>query len=809
MIPSAEAPPPPSPPSRFTRWGAVFFCLLFPLLWLGHVLFTDRVLLPVPLLQQIAPWGLPNPDGIWNPLMWDAVAFFYPLRLAAAEAIRSGQLPLWNPYILCGTPLLADVQSGVLYPLNVLFWVMPVAQAFGIAAYVHLVLAALFTLYWLRQEGVSLAGGLLGAVTFAVGGWSIAWLELPNFMATAVWLPLLLGLMAGADRRHWAITAAGCAVAVAMMLTAGHVQIAFYCLLGILLYALYHAAIERRAIRPATLLLGGILGAMLAAPQLLPARALSEISHRSTQATIEGYGGFLRGGQPPQQLPAYRASHLTGIVAPDLYGNPSEGPYYGPGEYSEVTTYVGLLSLLLGIHGLFLLRQRRSVGALALVAGVGLLLALGTPLNAPFYFGAPGFARFGTPGRALVLFAVAWSGLAGFGWDRLRHDLLRLASRNVESPPKGLPSTLEEARTRLREIYPEEWLRSAAIGGGVVAVALLLGILLFPAPVLELLGATGASAIGRTVVLLVLAAALPGLFLRRLRWLAPAALAFVLFDLWTFGARYNLTGPASALRPPQAFVDAVEQIVPEGRTLALNPSWPLRRPPRAVLPPNLSILPGLHSVAGYEGAYLLRYKQQLNEWEGKDASPPTNGNMVMPTDLTSPILRELGVQAVLTPAILPFEIKTKAGLGYVAGEEGWHLYRVLNPTARASFYAQWPPQPGDRGRALPVVGSPTRILVRHTSERDGYILLRETDAPGWIARVDGQLAEVVPTDDPTERIVKVNADDRGVEWEYRPPSLEQSWFVALFGLLGLLMLRFLGYFPRLSRFTLPAIEDPE
>ena len=41
-----------------------------------------------------------------------------PFRVAAAQMIRSGQLPLWNPYIFSGMPLFATAQVGILYPLN-------------------------------------------------------------------------------------------------------------------------------------------------------------------------------------------------------------------------------------------------------------------------------------------------------------------------------------------------------------------------------------------------------------------------------------------------------------------------------------------------------------------------------------------------------------------------------------------------------------------------------------------------------------------------------------------------------------------
>src|SRR5690242_5905313 len=41
-----------------------------------------------------------------------------PFRVAAAQMIRAGHLPLWNPDIFSGMPLFATAQVGILYPLN-------------------------------------------------------------------------------------------------------------------------------------------------------------------------------------------------------------------------------------------------------------------------------------------------------------------------------------------------------------------------------------------------------------------------------------------------------------------------------------------------------------------------------------------------------------------------------------------------------------------------------------------------------------------------------------------------------------------
>ena len=68
-----------------------------------------------PLILQ-GQW-LPHGGG-------DLVSFVWPQYHFAAEAIKSGSLPLWNPQLYAGAPFLADNQSGVLYPINLLAFVI-------------------------------------------------------------------------------------------------------------------------------------------------------------------------------------------------------------------------------------------------------------------------------------------------------------------------------------------------------------------------------------------------------------------------------------------------------------------------------------------------------------------------------------------------------------------------------------------------------------------------------------------------------------------------------------------------------------
>src|SRR5438067_96109 len=66
----------------------------------------------------------PNGIPFKNFLITDPVRQQYPWRNLAMDSIKNLELPLWNPYAFAGTPLLANFQSAVFYPLNVLLFLL-------------------------------------------------------------------------------------------------------------------------------------------------------------------------------------------------------------------------------------------------------------------------------------------------------------------------------------------------------------------------------------------------------------------------------------------------------------------------------------------------------------------------------------------------------------------------------------------------------------------------------------------------------------------------------------------------------------
>lgn len=60
----------------------------------------------------------------WDVLQADACLQFYPWRDLVFESWGAGRVPFWNPYSLCGTPLLANSQSGGFYPPHIVWGIL-------------------------------------------------------------------------------------------------------------------------------------------------------------------------------------------------------------------------------------------------------------------------------------------------------------------------------------------------------------------------------------------------------------------------------------------------------------------------------------------------------------------------------------------------------------------------------------------------------------------------------------------------------------------------------------------------------------
>ncbi|MGC8839279.1 MAG: YfhO family protein, partial [Anaerolineae bacterium] len=379
----------PQPLLRFLRrWGPPLLLAALPALWLAKLTFGGQVLY----------WGIPLQQ-------------FYPWRLLVVEAWRAGSVPLWNPWLGGGTPLLANHQSAALYPLSVLFFLFPVERALGYSALVHLSLAAVGMYGYARHLGRTRPASTLSALAFAFGGYIVARVNFPTMVCAMAWVPWVLWAGDRLALRPSAWRAAVLGTALALQFLAGHAQLWYYTLWLAGAYVLWRAVrglpgtsphppppfpsptrrgegvrSEGAALWRALAALAGavLLAVLLSAAQFLPTAELALESQRQGGADYEFAMTY-----------SFWPWRLLTLVVPDFFGNPGYGDYWGYANYWEDAAYVGLLPLFLAAYaGWRWARSCRDPSEarpapleaapffLALVP-VSLLLALGK--NTPLY----------------------------------------------------------------------------------------------------------------------------------------------------------------------------------------------------------------------------------------------------------------------------------------------------------------------------------------------------------------------------------------------------------------------------------------
>ncbi|MEW5872612.1 MAG: YfhO family protein [Chloroflexota bacterium] len=756
-----------------------------PLLVMGKALFWGT-----PMLQFI-PW--------WH---W------------AWETLRAGHLPLWNPLLGMGAPLLANYQSALFYPPHWLYLLAEVLGGLSALAWVqallvilHLVWAGMGMERLVRRIGLGGLAQAIAGLAFGLCGYMVARAGFLSINAAAAWLPWILLCLTprqedGEDRYPplW-----GLILCLGMQLLAGHAQTTWYTLILAGMWSGYwgwesaggEAAPtgRRRAILAAwgrmALALGLAVG--LAAVQLLPTAEYLLQSQRSSAVEYELAMTY-----------SFWPWRLLTLLTPDLYGTPVRGDYWGYANYWEDAIYIGLLPFLLALAGCIRAGKylEREAGShpeglkarfsrlrwfLLFVFGLALLLALGknTPVFPWLYRHVPTFSLFQAPARYMLWAEFALAMLAALGaqaWRRpekraLYWTRLGTAGAFAVSLGAGLAWYL------MGDISPS-FIRATALAGmwGIGA-----GVLSLVAPVA---GEAAGPAVGR--------------------WSWGVAL-FVAADLFVAGLglnpgvdlqAYHFSPLASDVRSLSAgqrvFIPAEdERELKYERFLRFDSFDPGEdwRNLRAVILPNLNLLDGLPSANNFDPLLPGRYatwmerlaesdeplRQRLLSWMGV--------GVIQQVDAGAPYgVRFAALQGSQRARWLPCA-RTVA-----EGEQAWQALAQAEDLTTTVILEDRQAQPGEECLATPdgaasneisiVSDEPGEVRIAARLAAPGWLALADVWYPGWTARLDGKKVPLLRANY-LFRAVRVEAGEHEIVFSYRPASF---WIGLSFSLATVLFL---------------------
>ncbi len=352
-------------------------------------------------------------------LLGDDLTQNYPLRVLAGDQIRGGHLPLFDPYIWSGAPLLSGWNAGAAYPLTWLFAIMPGTAAWTVNMIVTWMTAGLGLFCFLRALRLGSLASFLGALSFAFAGAMSAQVSHFGLVAGMSWVPVqLLSVLRlsedrpAASRLGWT---AALATTTGLVILAGEPRAIDNSCVIVAIFAVWQVArLGRRGGAAAVSIIAGlVLGACLGAIQWLPGLATISTSQRS----VSSMQLFNSGSLPVRWL-------LLTLV-PDLLGGSGslgQPSFLSSYNLTEVTSYVGILPLVaaFALLGRFRVRPRLPEWFVwHVTALVGAVLALGgyTPLGDLLYR-LPLFGDQRLQSRNILVLDLALAVLLGYWADQ-------------------------------------------------------------------------------------------------------------------------------------------------------------------------------------------------------------------------------------------------------------------------------------------------------------------------------------------------------------------------------------------------------
>ncbi|MBT3001264.1 MAG: YfhO family protein [Candidatus Thiodiazotropha sp. (ex Ctena orbiculata)] len=240
-----------APLSRFAQRAASFLVLvLIAVIMLGANPLADETIAPFDFLVQFPGW---KNTGIESPVKHrkhsDILDAKLPSWRYVREKMRQGEVPVWNPHVLGGNPLLLLNTRSILTPAFAVYALFD-SEAVGLyaAALVNLLVISFGSyLLFFSLTGNRLAA-LLGAVAFSYSGFNTSWF-LWHHVNTSIWIPWVLLFAVRIAQTGDAKHVPRLAIASTMLILGGFPTVTVYGYMALLLLFVSWALFSRNHYR--------------------------------------------------------------------------------------------------------------------------------------------------------------------------------------------------------------------------------------------------------------------------------------------------------------------------------------------------------------------------------------------------------------------------------------------------------------------------------------------------------------------------------------------------------------------------------
>ncbi len=687
----------------------------------------------------------------------DAIRQIYPWKELVINQLKIGEWPLWNPYNFSGTPLLANLQSSVFSPVNLVFFVLPFVWGWiSLVMFLPVIFGFGFYLFF-KSLNLKTIPSLFGALVVMNISYITIWEEQLIHIQSILFLPFIL--LAINYKKYWFVP-----IFIALSVFGGHIQTVTYICILTFLFSLFKKVPLKWI---AFIFVTGLLAASV---QLLPTLELFMSSARDGSETLRLF--------PTTIIPSQ--SFIT-LLIPDFFGNPATGNFWGV-DYANFELFAGALAIFFGLIGLISGWKRSFVKFFTLIFVIGLVFAA-TPLAYIWPTLHVPVLSSSNASRIFLLSFISISVLAAVGLENTlyyfnEHKKSIFVSCSIFI---GVFLLIISYSIFLPSAFRSIAIRNTFIPGVVVGVGLFV-------VAINLIFKNKKTVLILSAILIFMAAS---------------------FEYTIFYNKYQPFSSPSFVFPNHPVFTFLEDKADENRFFGSSGSY---------VETNFATKFKVFAPEGYDSLYIKRYGELLASSD-KGTLPKSvmrsdayvgrleNKNREKLFDL-------LGIKYILEKndaatgsAIIgdrmvwhdgkffAFERKSVSPRVFLASD-----YEVLTKNILDRFYEKdfdykdslileksptLKPEEGGSPSANITFYSPNKVIINTTSTKPKILFLSDVYFPGWQVNIDGKQAEIYRADY-TFRAVPISAGNHVVTFIYDPKNFKLGLLISVLTLLSLL-----------------------
>lgn len=761
--------------SSFLKWWPFFAIIAVVFLFFWKVFFLGQVPIPADLVVGAYypwldyKWGYDAGVPVKNPVTSDVVSIVYPLRSYAVDSLKKGIIPLWNPYMFTGSPLFADFQVGVFSPTIIFYFFLSKIWAWTAQIVMQPILAATFTYIMLRNFKLGKLESFFGGIFYAFSSFNIIWMEWNANTLVAAFIPLIIFLidkMLVSERYIWG---AILSVVICTQIFSGYPQLFLFTLIASAIFVVFkHKNLSK--VKFIQIIFSFLLGIILSSILSFPALELIINSQRKYQVLTS-------------DLIYLPWKHLVTFLAPDYFGNPATGNYFGIGNYAINSGYSGVIVLVLAIVGAYEYKKRVEIKYFFWLAILALLLALPTPLaSAVFNSHIPGISASSNT-RILVLVNLSLAVLSSFGIAKLIKN--------------------EKLKNYWMVLTP-------------LAILLVLGFT-------TLIQYSHKSISFRNVILPIIFSSVACLLIlfRQKYFMSIKINKFIIItisivavvELLRFGWKYTPFSPANLIFPNTPIFQFLE-----------NDNGIHRVSPGNVVPMNMLMPYGIESVSGYDAVYPIWWARLLAVIRSNDPNNVTLSYYAPFDKYESKWFDILNNKYLIaynsekenkknSDNDLYEKISKLDKFDEIYSDKSVAIFKNNKFTSRSFFVTEWEhksdedilkalvdpnfqfnnkvfvdrdinlnqSKENNSNVSYKYYSAEKSNIVVHT-DKDGLLFVSDSWYPGWKAKIDGMDTQIIRANY-AFRAVPLIAGDHEVEFFYDPESLRLGSYLSLFSVI--------------------------